>query len=369
MTRSMNRALSLHQGLSGLVAGVVVAAGCATAHATDFEVAVTPPTIDRWMYPFNGQVGAEVSIPTFGAILQAGFDDRDAQMVLAFDTGSLVPPGQPAESYAIDRVRLTVFVSVNNQFNYDPTFDSVTTLYAEGDPERTIDTDIGTPTELFAAGYRNGASALTMTESMAHSPFPAFPPREGVRSVFAATVTEAGVATDVSRQVRQRFEATPMAIGLDTRAAGSGLAPGAEVPEGTPLTFDVDLSVPANRAYFQRGLAQGRVVVVVTSLAPASGGPGGGSGTPRYPAFYSKENPLTPVLGYAPKLEIGLADANACPPCPGDFDQDGGVTGADVEAFFLAFEAGEACADTDADGGITGGDLEAFFMSFEVGGC
>jgi hypothetical protein len=58
-----------------------------------------------------------------------------------------------------------------------------------------------------------------------------------------------------------------------------------------------------------------------------------------------------------------------CPPCPADFDQDGGVTGADVEAFFLAFEAGEACGDTDQDGGITGADVEAFFIAFEAGGC
>jgi hypothetical protein len=55
--------------------------------------------------------------------------------------------------------------------------------------------------------------------------------------------------------------------------------------------------------------------------------------------------------------------------CPADFDQDGGVTGADVEAFFLAFEAGEACGDTDLDGGVTGADVEAFFIAFEAGGC
>jgi hypothetical protein len=58
-----------------------------------------------------------------------------------------------------------------------------------------------------------------------------------------------------------------------------------------------------------------------------------------------------------------------CPVCPADFDQDGGVTGADVEAFFLAFEAGEACGDTDQDGGVTGADVEAFFVAFEAGGC
>jgi hypothetical protein len=64
-----------------------------------------------------------------------------------------------------------------------------------------------------------------------------------------------------------------------------------------------------------------------------------------------------------------LVFAQPCPTCPADFDQDGGVTGADVEAFFLAFEAGEACGDTDQDGGVTGADVEAFFIAFEAGGC
>jgi hypothetical protein len=58
-----------------------------------------------------------------------------------------------------------------------------------------------------------------------------------------------------------------------------------------------------------------------------------------------------------------------CPECPADFDQDGGVTGADVEAFFLAFESGDPCGDTDLDGGVTGADVEAFFIAFENGGC
>jgi len=33
------------------------------------------------------------------------------------------------------------------------------------------------------------------------------------------------------------------------------------------------------------------------------------------------------------------------PPCPADFNQDGGVDGADVDAFFEAWEAGHASAD------------------------
>jgi hypothetical protein len=58
-----------------------------------------------------------------------------------------------------------------------------------------------------------------------------------------------------------------------------------------------------------------------------------------------------------------------CPNCPADYDQDGGVTGADIAAFFTDFEGGLTCADTDEDGGITGADIAAFFVTFEAGGC
>jgi hypothetical protein len=78
---------------------------------------------------------------------------------------------------------------------------------------------------------------------------------------------------------------------------------------------------------------------------------------------------LGTVIGQA-FLVIDLnPDTGTCPVCPADFDQDGGVTGADVESFFLAFEAGDPCGDTDLDGGVTGADVEAFFLAFEAGGC
>lgn len=64
-----------------------------------------------------------------------------------------------------------------------------------------------------------------------------------------------------------------------------------------------------------------------------------------------------------------VACPSVCPECAADFDQDGGVTGSDVEAFFIEFEAGTTCADVDLDGGVTGSDVEFFFTVFEAGGC
>lgn len=67
---------------------------------------------------------------------------------------------------------------------------------------------------------------------------------------------------------------------------------------------------------------------------------------------------------------VWIPDAgSSCARCAADYDQDGGVGGADLAAFFGDFEAGALCADVDQDGGITGADIGAFFLVFEAGGC
>jgi fibronectin type 3 domain-containing protein/V8-like Glu-specific endopeptidase len=55
--------------------------------------------------------------------------------------------------------------------------------------------------------------------------------------------------------------------------------------------------------------------------------------------------------------------------CAADFNQDGGVDGADINAFFEAWEAGEGTADVNLDGGVDGADVDAFFLVWEAGGC
>jgi hypothetical protein len=63
---------------------------------------------------------------------------------------------------------------------------------------------------------------------------------------------------------------------------------------------------------------------------------------------------------------VPYCQVEAC--CLGDYNQDGGIDGADVEAFFADWEAGAAGGDVNADGGIDGGDVEFFFGRWE-GGC
>ena len=55
--------------------------------------------------------------------------------------------------------------------------------------------------------------------------------------------------------------------------------------------------------------------------------------------------------------------------CAADFNGDGGIDGGDIEAFFVAWEAGDGSADVNGDGGIDGGDVQEFFTLWEAGGC
>jgi hypothetical protein len=55
--------------------------------------------------------------------------------------------------------------------------------------------------------------------------------------------------------------------------------------------------------------------------------------------------------------------------CPADFNRDGGVDGADVSAFYAAWELGDPAADVNRDGGVDGADVEEFFRRWEAGGC
>ncbi len=75
------------------------------------------------------------------------------------------------------------------------------------------------------------------------------------------------------------------------------------------------------------------------------------------------------VVLYVGNTQLDPGSNSSCPACPADYNQDGGVTGDDIAAFFSDFESGVGCADTNVDGGITGDDIAAFFIAFENGGC
>lgn len=90
-------------------------------------------------------------------------------------------------------------------------------------------------------------------------------------------------------------------------------------------------------------------------------------------SYYVPGNPGQPAeffhlsrLGYE-QLSILETQMYLNPPCPGDFNEDGGVDGPDIEAFIMLWETGSVFADLNADGGTDGGDVEAFFVAWETG--
>lgn len=101
----------------------------------------------------------------------------------------------------------------------------------------------------------------------------------------------------------------------------------------------------------------------------------------RYLAFVNDVcTPVTAITNAEfPSGRVGLYDfspvqsfdnvlLDAAPPPIADFNQDGGVDGADVEAFFVAWEGGDPVADVNQDGGVDGADVETFFAAWS-GGC
>jgi hypothetical protein len=81
--------------------------------------------------------------------------------------------------------------------------------------------------------------------------------------------------------------------------------------------------------------------------------------------FFSR-NTTTPSL--RPTLTIEFT-----PPCPcaADFDNSGGTPDAgDIDAFFIAWLAGDAPADVDCSGGTPdASDIDTFFEDWLAGGC
>jgi hypothetical protein len=57
------------------------------------------------------------------------------------------------------------------------------------------------------------------------------------------------------------------------------------------------------------------------------------------------------------------------PVCTGDFNSDGGIDGADVQAFFDAWSNAQPRADVNDDGGVDGGDIDVFFALWASSSC
>lgn len=324
-------------------------------------------TIDRFWYPFATSAGSEATVPIFAALDAPGFDDRDAQFVLGFPTTTAIPVQLDPSKIAIRQLQVRV-VSSNPvttdppRFTYDPTFDSYRTSLPTTNIDYVSDSDSGKPIELFMVGTRNNVTLANLTETTPFTLGSPLPPRESIRSVYSAVFVN-GALVDASNHVTQGFEATPIAIGQI-----ANLQPGSLAPENSVVTLDVDLSDARVLRYFQQQVASGRIVVAVSSLHPAAGGPGGGSGAPTYPAFFTKENALAGPLNAIPKLFI---DGEILPLI--DFNNDGLFPSDEDLITFLAVFAGQecfSCGSIDINGdGLFPSDEDVLAFLQALAGC
>lgn len=286
---------------SALVAAMALAPA-PTAHAAGGQLVVTgrEAEFDRWNYPFNQTPGTRGIASTFGAVGAPGFDDRDAQFLLGFDTADAgVATGRPLSDYQIHSLSVTVTHSTG-AFAYDPTYDPI-----------AGDSDAGKPIVLTGAGLRGGLDAFTFGSGTStaygegslfgdHGPTP-FAPDAGDRSAFAAGFDQGGDLIDISNNVTQGLDINPWAVGQTSVAAGafvpeatSGSSPGAT------FTFDLAGALLDDdiRGYLQQGLADGGLFFTVSSLHATTLAGG------NIPMFYTADN--ADAAAVAPQISFDV---------------------------------------------------------------
>ncbi len=260
----------------------------ASAHAE--TATFDAPGIDRWSYPFAGN-GSEQEARIFSALGTEGFDERDAQFIVAFDTtaggSSSIPAFKGALNYEITSVKLTATVSsLVGAPTYDGTHDNFQTYLATDAAAYVPDADAGRPIELFGAAFVGGYTEFgfgpTDGAPPAYeeaNPF-GFGPPNG-RYVHPVAINELGERTMASNNVdyfnggADGWDATPYAVGTSSLNAGDPLA------VGTELTFDVNLSDPAILDHMRQSLNDGQLGFVFSTLALSND----------FPRLYTKEFP------------------------------------------------------------------------------
>ncbi len=338
--------------LATTVLFAAVAGPTGVLHAQAIEGTWSAPDADRWNYGFNSTPGTRSVGSVFGYTGDLyEFDQRDGQIVIAFDTADRIETGAGADRYRIDLVEVTITLADALAGGYDPTSDAWTSHLDPADPAYTPDRDPGRAIELFATGFRNGVDAATWTES---TPFSLVGPfGYGVRTAFAAEVGTDGTLIDVSNSISDGRTPISLAVGLV-----DGAAAGDELPEGTVLRFTFDGSLPAVQAWLGSGLDAGRLIFSLSSLIEAE--QEGGD----FIDLYMRENPLVTVgVRSAATLRIEGSIATDCVE-PGDLDHDCTIGGGDIGIMLSRWGTADPEADLDGNGVVNGGDFGVLLSLF-----
>lgn len=375
----------------------IAAVGCQLAIvsalcAQTFEF--TTPLYDQWQYPFNFTLGSRPVATCFSSLgtgnpsFQA-FNDRDGQLIIAWDTSAQIPPGQGPENYEIQALIVTltnasgarwaIDLTPDEWFTYD--FNQDGQVNADGIPRgqpgdtdgESDDADPGRPIELFGTGfgphytypgwtefsaYRGGTFLGNTPVPAPRDPFP-FVYQEGTGAMLHVEDNVEG-AWNGAFGVTQ-FTPLPWAVGVPIDYDPNS----ADAP--FPVVFEVDLALSQGRVrqYFQDQLNQGRVFVTVTSLADTEQF----GNTDFVPSFYTKEGTTQEPGAAAPVLTVVLAEAGL----PGDLDGDGCVGLGDLSTLLTSFGAtgGAAPEDGDLDGDqdVDLADLSVLLTNFGLGDC
>jgi len=370
---------------------VVAALGLAAAGVKAEQFVFTPPTADRWHYGFNSSPGTRTVGSSFMAPGWAGingeFNDRDAYVILAWDTTSLIAPGQNPESYNVTGIELTVAnlagaewlpdQTADEWFTYDLNGDGV--INADGFPRghandtdgESSDADTGRTIEVYGVGFGPTYTAATWAETSAYigAMYSGFPylgdpiaPRDPFPFVFQPGTGDLvhvedhirGLQNETLANPVDEFSPQPWAIGVPL-----DYTPGTQtVPFDIRFTIDLSLSDGLVKAYFQEQLAAGKVFLIVSSaqetLMMAS--------QEDYPSFFMREAVGQIAGAKAATLSIEIGNL------PGDYDGDGDVDGDDFVEFPACMtgpldeSSDPNCApfDFDADENIDLGDYAAF---------
>lgn len=343
--------------ISGLVGG-----HAALANVPPISANYSTPDQDRWMYPFNFAVGSETRASLFAALRVPGFDDRDSEMIVGFDVRGAIPSDSGRLRYKILKAELSVFVENNNAFSYDPTPDPLESSYATSDSEYVADTDPSKPIEVWPVAFRGGFDTQSWQES---SPFfggnPLTDSVEGVRYCYPALLDNFQQPTDMSRQVREKLPGSPITVGRLFNAGDVELAPGALVPQGTRVRFNLLEGSSNTYVYLQNAMNKGVLLLSVATLEPTTGGPGGGTGGVTYPRIYTKENPTAQALNLAPQLSLTVAYT-----CDADLNGDDVVDDLDFQIFAAGYnELLDARADLNLDGVTDDADFSIFAVAYD----
>lgn len=243
-------------------------------------------SLDRWNYSFNATPGKRPKASVFRSLEEEVGVTRHGTFVVGFDTESLIPADLAASQYAIESIKIRLLTSSNFEAPYDPSYDPVSVFLPEGSDDRTEDSDLGHPVELFGAGFRNEVDMFTWKETDDY-----IPDGSTDRTVYPAILNGEGELEDVTLAVdfSDPTDLIPFALGKMEEGI-----PGDFIPEDSWMEFDIDLEQMNTLAYLQQGLAAGRLMFTVTSLAS------GGQGDRTFPEFHTSDS----LVGEAPTLMI-----------------------------------------------------------------